>query len=155
MDGLDFKFADVRQISSFKGSLKNYKTHNKIKNVLQSHLNTPPNIKVHKLAWTPRGSRVSEPRWRPHPLPLGVLGGPEPALPGVQPHQRAGLGAPWLGGRRPLRPPLRGHPLLQLQPGLLGLERLPPHALRLRVRLPVLALLLHPAEGEEARRLGG
>ena len=76
-------------------------------------------------------------------------GGPQPTVLGVQSHQRCRVPAGGLGGGRPLRPPLRRHPLLQLHPGLLGLENLPSHALRLRVRLPVLALLLHPAGGNQ------
>lgn len=52
-----------------------------------------------------------------------------------------------MGGFESIRPPLRGHAFLQLPAWLLGLEDIPSCSFCLRVRVPVLAFLLHSAAG--------
>lgn len=113
---------------------------------------------VQKVRVTPSPCALKHPiRWftvavRPFLIVLSACetrsGGPESPVPRLQSHQRRWVWAGGMGGCQPVRPALRGHTLLQLHPGLLGLEDFPPDALCLRVRLPVLALLLHPGAGD-------
>lgn len=79
---------------------------------------------------------------------ISAPGGPESPVPRLQSDKRGWIGAGVLGGSEPLRPPLRGHTLLQLHWGLLGLEDFPSDTVRIWIRLPVLAVLLHSAAGD-------
>lgn len=105
--------------------------------------------------WSPRVEQIKikvfkEPKTRS--CGLSPSGGPEPPLPRLQSHKRRWIPAGRMGGGEPLRPPLRRHTLLQLQQGLLGLEDFPSSAFCLWVRLPVVAVLLHPAASEWTKR---
>lgn len=80
--------------------------------------------------------------------PTRPSGRSQSSVPGLQSDKRRRVGAGGLRGERSVRPALRRHALLQLLGRLLGLARLPPNALRLRVRLPVVAVARHAAAGE-------